>query len=300
MDLSSPFGKLAHAMRHMQRLGDMQREYRESNPIEYSHFHNTDYGRSPILATQWRVRKFEPLEDTWSYVSGDAINNMRSALDHAMLLTAARFRTLSSKDERRVQYPIFTDGAKWEQWRQRNEYQLDEPTLDALEAVQPIDDGSGEERALALLNRLSNVDKHRRILTHTMSRPDVVVHVSPPMEVVFEKYANEPMREGLTLATVKFLRPQHSGTLDTHLDVEYYEVMSLDNGTMLPIALTMHVMFTAAFYAVAELLEPIANETDRWFVQQIEDNEKENLRKMLRSFMNEEAATAFEATADTV
>jgi hypothetical protein len=97
-------------------------------------------------------------------ILGDAIQNLRAALDHAIWQVVL---ACGGKPDNGNQFPIFTyvpkaprDIAKWE----RNVKGITGPDLALIEGVQPHKRPDPSTRPLAVLADLSNTDKHRLIL----------------------------------------------------------------------------------------------------------------------------------------
>jgi hypothetical protein len=110
-----------------------------------------------------------------SLIIGDAIQNMRSALDHMALAMARRYTgALAEKVEKRSQFPIIGDkgadgnlGAGPERWQEigiQSISAIDPKAQIIIERLQPYHKGGDFERhPLFALNYLSNLDKHRAL-----------------------------------------------------------------------------------------------------------------------------------------
>jgi hypothetical protein len=102
-----------------------------------------------------------PLED-WSSLYGDAIHNLRSALDNlAWGLATAGDRT--PKHPKKVAFPIVERSGRWRDQSQCIA-ELPSPARAAIRNIQPFQrkgkDGAPSQDPLLLLRRLSNTDKH--------------------------------------------------------------------------------------------------------------------------------------------
>jgi len=133
--------------------------------------------------TIYRLRMSQPIPIHFSTVIGDALHNLRSALDCAACEIARRHagRQLAEEEELACEFPIRSEPSKLEAFfEDRRRASLYGPReRQAIRAVQPawLHDylaGRGEtnlhERSeevaydhLTVLNRLSNIDKHRRL-----------------------------------------------------------------------------------------------------------------------------------------
>lgn len=123
-----------------------------------------------------KVREDPPL--WWSTVVGDAIHNMRSALDHAVYqLAVANGQTPSG-----TAYPVLTDDPNTPETDKRTRgvwkklaKQIHPDDLAFIERTQPYKGRHlGDRHNLLLTNRLSNWDKHNTlhlaasVLTHSL------------------------------------------------------------------------------------------------------------------------------------
>jgi hypothetical protein len=112
--------------------------------------------RSYYLAA---VKNF-PLD--FPLIIGDAIHNLRSALDHlAHLLMSVG--TASPGPFPHVYFPISEDASKYKADSRRKVQGMRQDAIEAIDAIEPYGGGAGE--ALYQLHCLNNIDKHRLLLT---------------------------------------------------------------------------------------------------------------------------------------
>jgi len=102
----------------------------------------------------------------WPLLAGEAIQNLRSALDHLIFE--------KSGGNRRTQFPIFTDPCEFQVLGGRMMKRVPKAVRASIETVQPYKfmPEDAAHHPLALLNSLSNLDKHRMLATIVSS----VVH----------------------------------------------------------------------------------------------------------------------------
>ena len=128
------------------------------------------------------VPDLEWLFDRVSLVLGDAIHNLRSALDHLVFQLAVVHTGETVRHERRIQFPIVTSSTKFADEVGRRLAEVNPVHVRTIESFQPCsghrwwaphtyysDQMGGEFHPLAMLRRLSNVDKHRYRLTMTLA-----------------------------------------------------------------------------------------------------------------------------------
>jgi hypothetical protein len=130
-----------------------------------------EYGKGYVLSKKPEVRSPEevvyrcfavpkkPLPDDWPLVIGDAIQNIRSSLDHAVYTAA--------KGKGRTQFPIFEDPCDFQVIGRKDITRLPAPIRAIIEQAQPFNTiiGKPSSDALAVLADFSNHDKHRNITT---------------------------------------------------------------------------------------------------------------------------------------
>jgi hypothetical protein len=133
-----------------------------------------EYQPGPPERYVYRVRFFEGLPAEWGIILGDFAHNARSALDH---LADALVRLNNGAPTERTQFPIVLSPFDWLGQLYRLEG-VSERHVEFIERLQPyhrpdfygFSSGlSAIEDPLAILNRLSNVDKHR-VLNATPAR----------------------------------------------------------------------------------------------------------------------------------
>jgi hypothetical protein len=100
----------------------------------------------------------------WGLVFGDGIHNLRAALD-CLVWEFAHLDGGSPGDPRQVSFPVINEQCNWPDAARRL---ASVPTelLKRIEQVQPFRSGGGPQpHPLAVLSRLDNDDKHRRVIS---------------------------------------------------------------------------------------------------------------------------------------
>jgi hypothetical protein len=160
-DLSSVDLKLARASEHMDVARDRQRQFLDQDPPPFGFRveETAEPDRSVKYVLRATVRTPPPRE--LGLVVGDAVQNIRQALDHLVYELAPPSR----RDRGRTGFPIFDDRSRFEAYAGPLIEGLgaDERTL--IERHQPYHYGvHANKHPLAILNRLANQDKHRVLL----------------------------------------------------------------------------------------------------------------------------------------
>lgn len=165
LDLSSSHAKVKRAADHLETLNrELRANIHESHPYSIVPDFNKENG--------WLSLKFkpEPADLGFSVVLGELIHDLRSALDHIVsALVAANGATLTI----RHQFPIYTDETTFDNrvgTAASPKRDLEGITFgfDEIRRIQPfVLKPNPSAAALALLQRLSNSDKHRLLVMFT-------------------------------------------------------------------------------------------------------------------------------------
>lgn len=221
MDMRSAWLKWARAVEHQKTLARETWLFAEKDSYEYIFFNNSGAPTDPLVKMYWRLKIKEPYPERWSILIGDALTNLRAALDHALwfavLAQSGPPTTWAVKPER-VQFPIASTEQKFKDPDKTLAPMVSPDIWDVVKAVQPFHGGAHAHTApLEILRWLSNVDKHRAV--HIVGRTHVdlgpVLLASPsPLEVVEEWRLEGPAEDGAVVARLKLKRPTNSQPID--------------------------------------------------------------------------------------
>jgi hypothetical protein len=127
-------------------------------------------------------RKAMPLH--WPLLAGEAIQNLRSALDHLVYEKSGR--------NRRTQFPIFTDRCEFQVLGKRHMKGVPESVRAFIEEAQPYRfmPEHATQHPLAQLNTLSNLDKHRVLATVVSAVTREAVGKPRGVELTWEEFAS--------------------------------------------------------------------------------------------------------------
>ena len=141
-----------------EQLGTAIQQWMKSNPLSV-----TPTIADDRLSWDLVVRTARPPLEKWGMLYGDAIHNLRAALDNLVWGLATASGTPPSKP-RQVQFPIVEKEVDWVKGS-RQIAELLPVAQHAIENIQPFkrggEHGTPEQDPLLLLNWLSNTDKHR-------------------------------------------------------------------------------------------------------------------------------------------
>lgn len=158
--LDSVFAKIERAREHADLLDKELTAWIDGNPYALHLKVNSDFTRYSVIIS---ILKPPPLQ-RWSLIFGDAIHNLRSALDH--LIYAISIHALKADpppNERRSAFLINDTPSdfKSKHWRVAD---LSQPVRQAIESVQPYNrKHANMPPLLTLLRDFDDADKHRLI-----------------------------------------------------------------------------------------------------------------------------------------
>jgi hypothetical protein len=101
----------------------------------------------------------------WGVLIGELVHNMRSALDHTIYAAA-------TSPGNKNQFPIFTKKSDWDSKVEPMLHSVPDQVVKIAEEAQPYNAPTSTDpktHLLAILNRLSNYDKHRLLHTSVMT-----------------------------------------------------------------------------------------------------------------------------------
>lgn len=163
--------KIARARELIQELRDAVAEYHKSNPYDVRT--RIDLQTRRLIYYVAAVKEIPP---RIKLITGDVIQNLRSALDH---LTYKLFITAggSSASSRHIHFPIAQDETTFNSAdTQRKMKGIAQPAIDAISALKPYRCGN---EILWQIQELNNRDKHRLLITAGASfgSMDITAHM---------------------------------------------------------------------------------------------------------------------------
>jgi hypothetical protein len=226
LDLSSSRAKLNHAKRHIDRLrseipkqssakGEGLRLRRQFEPAEG--------------AVVFCLDEVIEIKDDWPFLFGNAINNLRSALDYLAWQLAIRYHKGKEPPETlwpSIQFPITATQSMWDNSRSiKNMIGVHRAKVKKFQPFKlaKADRSKGAVHWLALLREFSNADKHREV-QFVYCVPAVLNRLSQPIYVDCVPTAVSPFRWGLPDArnlgdeVFRFLARPTGPNPDLHFD----------------------------------------------------------------------------------
>ena len=155
--------KLNRAQAHAEALGSEIQAWFARHPYEVF----GEYQPGPPELYVFKVRFLEEIPASWGIILGDFAHNARSALDH--LAYQVVMDGNGGKHEELTQFPIVVSPFDWPRQAKRRLKGAADRHIGIIESFQPYQRRdlygfhsvlAAIEDPLAILNRLSNVDKH--------------------------------------------------------------------------------------------------------------------------------------------
>lgn len=185
--LKGPQLKLERAKRHIKDLEASIERFFETDPYEIRVQDHAETGKR-----EHTVVRAVDVPDELSVIAGDAIHNLRSALDH--LIWQLVLANDGKPDELRTEFPVWGSKAKFESARPRNAKGISEAALEILYGLKPYKGGND---ALWLLHKLDIVDKHRLVLAVAAAHQSVILDLDTAMRKHIEFTRPEAMEAAL-------------------------------------------------------------------------------------------------------
>jgi hypothetical protein len=213
---SSAWMKVNRARSHVDDLEAEIVAYWETWPISTRGTGITETEGGGTGARTFTVENVRPLPDSIPVLVGDAVHNLRSALDHFAYAAVAQptrqtcFPIWSRDDPRKAAPP----GKEWLDTVAKQLATASPGLIDAVRALSPWETGS--DKRLWAIHELDRVDKHRLLLSVAAAHTAVVFEVAPVLNPV---PGFRPPTMPVALATRKWT-PLEAGTVLWHVPEE--------------------------------------------------------------------------------
>jgi hypothetical protein len=154
--LSGVWAKIERGRKHIIDFYNAKKAFLESRPFTFTHQEDPDTGHVIVS-----IADIRPVPSELSLIIGDAIHNLRSALD----LLACQLVKLSVNDHdcAYTYFPVSESSRKFRDELKKDKMQLmGKRVISILERLQPY--RGGERNVLWVLHRLDIQDKHRLLI----------------------------------------------------------------------------------------------------------------------------------------
>ena len=162
VSLDGCWAKLDRAKGHVEELrAEIEREAaKNSGLISLQHEYDPN-----DMAVIYRINRVVHIQERWPLIFGDAIHNLRCALDHLMWQLAIIHlrRQPTAKEAKQIQFPLVSRAKDFTRAHSLLRH-IRNADIDRLKPFQPYKRRKkGEMHPLPKLVYLSNVDKHRKL-----------------------------------------------------------------------------------------------------------------------------------------
>lgn len=155
--LRGPLLKIERAKHHINDLNGQISEYLVMKPIEFW----IRQGKNPPQRTVY-TKAEPPIPDGFALIVGDAINNIRSALDH-ICFAMVESKMQGKQDRKKIGFPFAKDAEDLHSAISQRKMNLaSENVIQEFHALKPYPSG---DRYLSAIQDLNNSDKHHTIVT---------------------------------------------------------------------------------------------------------------------------------------
>jgi hypothetical protein len=206
VDLRSVLAKLGRADEHAQTIKSHLKRWRDSNPYLITREHNAEFTRYSLVA---HIAAQPPLVQ-WSLIVGDAIHNLRSALDH-LVYALAIFESHQNPPpcHSSLQFTICVSDDEFIKTKRLG--RLSDPVRAAIKGFQPyIRKHPDLPPLLSILNKFENADKHKllQLAFASVAQGDIGFTGVAPIGTVVEAFANPgEVEEGTEVVAYTFSKP---------------------------------------------------------------------------------------------
>jgi hypothetical protein len=168
--------KIARAKRHIGEFRDAAQQFLLSAPARIVAEQLPEWEKLDSIV--WTVRDARPIPIELSAILGDAIHNLRTALD----LMATDLVRLNGKSTKKVYFPFAFNARELDaQIKAKN---MDRAAPDALKLLRSLKPYAGGNAALRGLHDLDITDKHQALI------PAVAATSLPPLTLIIGTHAN--------------------------------------------------------------------------------------------------------------
>jgi len=149
--------KVQRSRKHVLDLEAEQDRFFKTNPYRFRFETNPQTGNR-----DYYLADAKPIPLEFSLLIGDALNNLRAALDHtAYHLVCVGVGAIRSFPD--AKFPIYENAPDYHSKRNGAVAGMRQDAIKAIDAIQPYGGGAGEY--FWHLARLNNIDKHRLLVT---------------------------------------------------------------------------------------------------------------------------------------
>jgi hypothetical protein len=211
---SSCRAKIARADEHLAQLNRETDAWGDSDPFEITRECNAA-GSEHVFTLHFKT---QPDVWHWAVLLGDALHNLRGALDHIVYaLAAAQTGIDPPDDETRLAFPICSEPKYFDGQRNRIK-SLSAPTQGAIEKLQPYNRLKPGKWFAPLwwLAQLNDADKHRLAHIAVLAGRANEIATDAPQGTYRALWYNGPLADGVPLFRLLLKNPDPNVYVDLH------------------------------------------------------------------------------------
>jgi hypothetical protein len=212
--VAAPFqssrAKLARAEEHRKAIEPEIKAFAAGNSVRLRSKHNLTSSYGPIRFS-WFVEEMTNPPRHWALVAGDAIQNIRAALDHAIwsIVVKEKGSSFAEAHHMKIDFPIRDVPSRFPS-RRMTDIGLPKAVINVIEDAQPYarEPTAPRDDATWLIGALSNVDKHRLLHVIRMISEDAEVRTTPLLENGHVEFVTDGrLRKGAQVVRFSASRP---------------------------------------------------------------------------------------------
>ena len=194
---SSAQRKLARGIKHVKTLRRQAASFESADAYIFGVQRDLEPAKRVECRCYAEERQAPP--DHWPLLAGEAIQNLRSALDHVVWASWEDAGGIGDGDH--VKFPIAVDINDFKSQAGNMLRGVPKPIWTLIEGAQPYQRAptAPPDEALYVLRSLSNIDKHRTLAAIAVAVEHEILHHRTGIEFEYKEFAtNKPLGHGKT------------------------------------------------------------------------------------------------------
>lgn len=157
--------KIDHAKLHLNLVKSEIAEYLKANPGEFVPHASSTHNKPTFV-----LKPKSTIPEKIGLVIGDCVQNLRTSLDYLVWELVLKAGNIPGKDNA---FPICVLPKSFQDCKGARLRGVDHNAVALIEAFQPYHDGQPDATRLVVLDKLTNINKHRRLLLTELSSVSV-------------------------------------------------------------------------------------------------------------------------------
>jgi hypothetical protein len=204
-EFESCWQKLDRARKHASDLAMEIREFWDSQPLDLELLEE-----GPVAIGYARVSRISPIPQVIPVIAGDAVHNIRSALDH-FAWAAVDPSVRGSGTYFPVSSAATREPGKWRQQVERQLKGVSPELIGAVTALEPWE--GGQEQGLWAVHQLDLADKHRLVLAAAVALRRIELHGDSYELTNFKRWSGWDPAASLPLEPIEWTPVEENAVL---------------------------------------------------------------------------------------